>query len=75
MVHSGTYITPVQHTMIHCRARATVCPHQYQHNIYQNWTWIGSIHRLDWIEVGEMTVAPFLISTSCRTVYAVSYKL
>ena len=28
----------------------------------QSWTWIGSIHELDWIGLGGMTVTPFLLN-------------
>jgi len=37
----------------------------------QNWTWIGSIHGLDWI--GWDDCDPVLNSNHCRTVDAVSF--
>jgi len=44
--------------------------------VTHSWTWIGSIHGLDWIRLGGMTVTPFFkISNHCSTVDDVSLKL
>ena len=40
----------------------------------QTWTRIGSIHALDWIGLGGMTVTPFSVSNHCSRVDAVYFK-
>jgi len=39
------------------------------------WTWNSFIHGLNLIELGWLTVTPFVISNHCSTVDAVSHKL
>jgi len=67
---TDTQFTPQKMPLTLCRLEFTQI-----RTATRSWAWIGSIHGLDWVELGGMTVTPvFLISNRCSTVDAVSFK-